>query len=55
MTIKTMDFERWWQLAPSGLVVLDERGIILQANQTVVDWLGCSQELLVHQPASVLF
>lgn len=55
MTIKTMDFERWWQLAPSGLVVLDERGTILQINQTLVDLLGCSRKRLIHQPASVLF
>lgn len=55
MTPKAVDLAHWWQLAPSGLVVLDEQGRILQVNQTLSSWLGCSGSQLAHQPVSTLF
>lgn len=55
MTPKAVDIAHWWQLAPSGLVTLDEQGRILQANQTLSSWLGCSEKELIQQPVSTLF
>jgi len=55
MTPTIGDLAHWWQLAPSGLVVLDEQDRILQVNQTLNHWLGCSNSQLIHQPVSELF
>lgn len=55
MTPKAVDIANWWQLAPSGLVVLDELGKIRQVNQTLSGWLGCPEHQLIGQSASQLF
>lgn len=54
MTLTAVDIAQWWQHAPSGLIVLDEQGKILQANQTLSKWLGYPDNQLTHQPLSTL-
>ncbi|HBP41352.1 MAG: diguanylate cyclase [Vreelandella alkaliphila] len=55
MTPKAVNIAHWWQLAPSGLIIVDGQGCILQVNQTLCHWLGYAENQLVHQPVSTLF
>ncbi|MDP3534731.1 MAG: diguanylate cyclase [Halomonas sp.] len=55
MPVKPVDLSDCWQLAPSGLVVLDEQGRILQVNDTLRDWIGRTEKQMLNRPASELF
>ncbi|HAA46086.1 MAG: PAS/PAC sensor-containing diguanylate cyclase [Halomonas sp. 54_146] len=55
MAPRGADLAHWWQCAPSGQVVVDEQGSMLQVNQTLSDWLGRPVEQLINRPVSELF
>ncbi|MEO1855571.1 sensor domain-containing diguanylate cyclase [Chromohalobacter sp.] len=55
MAGKSHDLARWWQLMPSGQVVVDERGLILQVNRTLSEWMHRPIQKLIGLPASELF
>lgn len=55
MGLRAADIAHWWQFAPSGQVVVDEQGRILQANRTLSDWLSRPVNQLINQPVSELF
>ncbi|MFN2410902.1 MAG: hypothetical protein ABR539_11485, partial [Halomonas sp.] len=55
MNPRASDIARWWQVAPSGQVVVDEQGYVVLVNHTLSDWLGCPSSQLVSQLASELF
>lgn len=55
MRPRAADFARWWHHAPSGQVIVDEQGLILQANQTLSDWMALPVSYLYNRPASELF
>lgn len=52
---KTLDFAEAWQRAPSGLVLVDEQGKIVQVNQTFYAWTGYTEKQLLNQPVSKIF
>lgn len=55
MNPRAADLARWWQVAPSGQVVIDAQGQILQVNHTLSDWLDYPVHELVNRLASELF
>lgn len=55
MNLRPADIARWWQVAPSGQVVVDAQGYMVLVNHTLSDWLGCPANQLVKRLASELF
>lgn len=55
MVFRTADIAHWWQQAPSGQIVVDEQGLIVQVNRTFSDWLSRPASQLLNQPISDLF
>ena len=45
-------FADLYDFAPLGYVTCDERGLVVQANLTLVDWLGTERSSFVAQPFS---
>lgn len=55
MNPRAADIARWWQLAPSGQVVIDAQGQILQVNHTLSNWVHYPAHEFVNRLASELF
>lgn len=49
------DLARWWHLAPSGQVVVNEQGVIVFVNRTLSEWVGQPMRRLTNRSASELF
>ena len=47
-------FARFLELAPDGVLIIDERGEILLVNRQVEDLFGYTREELLGQPAELL-
>ncbi len=45
-------FSRLFDLAPAGYLILDESGIILDVNQTMMDMIDKNREALIRKPFS---